>query len=229
MDFAPIWEQLAHSIREIPRSGLLFTALVAMIAGVVGSVLLRHMPRLGRLLRLGSTLALVAVLVLVVLQLSRLDPRFSLAVPEIGLPEQLVVGEETRIPMHIDGHYWLEAEINGHRAAFLVDTGATLTAVSQATADAAGLEERNGSLPIRLQTANGAVAAYMTNIEELRFGNVAARGLDAVIAPGLGDTNVIGMNLLSRLASVRIEQEELILTPNNPQPDLDAASSESEV
>ena len=223
MDFAAIFDQLAHSIRELPQSGLLIAALAAMVAGVLGSVLMRHVPVLGRILRTGSTLALVGVLVLVVLQLSRLDPRFSLAVPQIGLPEQVVEGSETRIPRHIDGHYWLEAEVNGHRAAFLVDTGATLVAVSQDTARAAGLEEREGGLPVRLNTANGVVAAQMTNIDEMRFGNVAARGLDAVIAPGLGQTNVIGMNLLSRLASVRIENNELILTPNNPQPALDSA------
>jgi aspartyl protease family protein len=223
MELAPVFDQLAHSIREIPRSGLLLTALIAMLAGLLGSLLVSRIPLLGRLLRLGSTLALVGVLVLVVLQLSRLDPRFSLALPEIGLPEQVVVGSETRVPLHVDGHYWLEAEVNGHRAAFLVDTGATLTAVSEATARAAGLEERDGGLPIRLNTANGTVAAYMTNIESLRFGNVAANGLDAVIAPGLGGTNVIGMNLLSRLASVRIEANELILIPNNPQPPLPAA------
>ncbi|RJY08066.1 retropepsin-like aspartic protease family protein [Aurantiacibacter aquimixticola] len=223
MDFAPVFDQLAHSVRELPKSGLLLAAVGAMIAGVIGSALMTRVPALGRILRLGSTLCLVGVLLLVVLQLSRMDPRFSLAVPEIGLPEQIVEGAETRIPRHVDGHYWLEAEINGHRAAFLVDTGATLTAVSQSTADAAGLKERDGGLPIRLNTANGTVAAYMTNIDEMRFGNVAARGLDAVIAPGLGETNVIGMNLLNRLASVRIEQGELILTPNNPQPALESA------
>ncbi|RPF70778.1 retropepsin-like aspartic protease family protein [Aurantiacibacter spongiae] len=223
MDFAPVWDQLAHSIREIPRSGLLMAAIAAMAMGILGSFLLPRVPALGRLLRLGSTLGLMAVLLLVVLQLSRLDPRFSLAVPELGLPEQVVEGGETRIPLSRDGHYWLEAEVNGHRTSFLVDTGATLTAVSDRTAAAAGLEARESGLPIRLQTANGAVAAKMTNIDELRFGNVAARGLDAVIAPGLGDTNVLGMNLLSRLASVRIEQGELILVPNNPQPTLDIA------
>jgi len=223
MDFAAVFDQLAHSIRGISQFGLLMAALIAMLAGLVGSLLMARVPALGRFLRRGSTFAIVAVLVLVILQVARVDPRFSLAVPEIGYPEQIVEGLETRIPMHIDGHYWLEAEVNGHRAAFLVDTGATLVAVSQATADAAGLEERNGGMPIRLQTANGPVAAHMTNIDEMRFGNVAARGLDAVIAPGLGETNVIGMNLLSRLASVRIEENELILTPNNPQPALEAA------
>lgn len=223
MDFAAIFDQLAHSIRAIPGSGLLLFAMIAMLAGLIGSLLMARVPAVGKLLRLGSTISLVGVLLLVVLQLSRLDPRSSLALPEIGMPEQVVVGAETRVPMHVDGHYWLEADVNGHRAAFLVDTGATLTAVSEETARAAGLEKRDGGLPVRLNTANGTVAAYMTSIDSLRFGNVAANGLDAVIAPGLGGTNVIGMNLLSRLASVRIEANELILTPNNPQPPLPLA------
>ncbi|RIV89258.1 retropepsin-like aspartic protease family protein [Aurantiacibacter zhengii] len=217
MDPAAIFDQIAMMIREIPKSGLLMAAIAAMAAGVLGSMLISRVPALGRLLRFASTLSLMAILVLVVLQLSRLDPRFSMAVPELGMPEQVVQGGETRVALSRDGHYWLDAEVNGQRFPFMVDTGATLTAVSERTAQIAGLEPRDGGLPIRLQTANGAVAAHLTNIESLRFGNVAANGLDAVIAPGLGDTNVIGMNLLSRLASVRIEQGELILVPNNPQ------------
>ncbi len=217
MDASAIFDQIAMMIREIPQSGLLMAAIAAMAAGVLGSMLISRVPALGRLLRLASTLSLMAILVLVVLQLSRLDSRFSMAVPELGMPEQVVQGGETRVSMSRDGHYWLDAEVNGQRFPFMVDTGATLTAVSERTAQIAGLEPRDGGLPIRLQTANGAVAAHLTNIESLRFGNVAANGLDAVIAPGLGETNVIGMNLLSRLASVRIEQGELILVPNNPQ------------
>lgn len=221
MDFAPVWDQLAHSISELPRSGLLLAAVGAMLLGVIGTFMLRRVPALGRLLRLTSTLGLMGILVVVVLQLSRMDPRFEMAIPQLGLPEQVVEGSETRIQRAPDGHYWLRAEINGHPASFLVDTGATLTAVSTETAAAAGLEPREGGLPVRMQTANGPVAADLTTIDELRFGNVAARGLDAIIAPGLGPTNVIGMNLLSRLASVRLEGETMILVPNHPQPELE--------
>ncbi|HYD23170.1 MAG TPA: TIGR02281 family clan AA aspartic protease [Croceibacterium sp.] len=221
MDFAPIWDQLAHSLRELPRSGLLMAAVAAMLLGVLGSMLIGRMPALGKLLRAASTLGLMGILVMVVLQLSRMDPRFDLAVPEIGLPEQVVEGAETRVRRAPDGHYWLRAEINGHPANFLVDTGATLTAVSSETAAAAGLEPREAGLPVRMQTANGAVAAELTTIGELRFGNVAARGLDAIIAPGLGPTNVIGMNFLSRLESVRLEGDTMILVPHHPQPPLE--------
>lgn len=220
MDFAPVWDQLAHSVNEMPRSGLLMAALGAMLLGLVGSIVLRPAPLLGRLMRTTSTLALMGILLLVVLQLSRMDTRFDLAVPEVGLPEQVVEGGETRLTRRPDGHYWLRAEINGHAANFLVDTGATLTAVSSETAAAAGLEPREAGLPVRMQTANGAVAAELTTIDELRFGNIVSRGLDAVIAPGLGPTNVIGMNFLSRLASVRLEGETMILVPHNPQPAL---------
>ena len=221
MDFAPVWDQLAHSIAQVPRSSLLLAALAAMVLGIVGSLTIRRVPVFGRLLRMVSTLGLMGILVLVVLQLSRMDPRFEMAIPELGLPEQVVEGGETRVEMSRDGHFWLRAEINGHPANFLVDTGATLTAISAETAAAAGLEEREGGLPVRMQTANGSVAADLTTIDELRFGNVAARGLDAIIAPGLGPTNVIGMNLLSRLASWRVEGDTMILVPNNPQPALE--------
>ena len=218
MDFAPIWDQLAHSIAQLPRSGLLMAALGAMMLGVLGTLLIRRVYWLGRLLRLTSTVGLMGILLLVVLQLSRIDSRFELAIPEMGLPEQVVEGQETRVKLSPDGHFWLRAEINGQPANFLVDTGATLTAVSTDTAEAAGLKAREAGLPVRMQTANGPVAADLTTIDDLRFGNVAARGLDAIIAPGLGSTNVLGMNLLSRLASWRVEGDTMILVPNNPQP-----------
>jgi aspartyl protease family protein len=217
MDVAPVWDQLAGSIKALPQSGLLLAALGAMLLGILGSLTMRRVPALGRTLRAASTFVLVGVLVLVVLQVSRLDPRFEMAVPELGLPEQVVEGGETRVPLARDGHFWLRGEINGEPANFLVDTGATLTAVSAETAERVGLESGMGDFPVMMQTANGSVRAERTTIDELRFGNVAARGLDAIIAPGLGPTNVIGMNLLSRLKSWRVENNELILVPHNPQ------------
>jgi aspartyl protease family protein len=85
--------------------------------------------------------------------------------------------------------------------------------VSSETAAAAGPRPAQRDAAVRMQTANGAVSAELTTIDELRLGNVVARGLDAAIVPGLGSTNVVGMNFLSRLASVRLEGETMILVP----------------
>jgi|GEM_PF-145848 len=218
MDLSIAWDHLVAIVAAVPRSGLLLGTLCAIVAGVFGALAMRFTPRLGRALRIGSSLSLMGILVLVVLQLSRMDPRFEMAVPEIGLPQQVVEGGETRVPMAADGHFWIMAQVNGHPARFLVDTGATLTAVSTATAREAGLEPRPGGIPIRMQTANGAVNAELTTLAEVRFGNVAAYGIDAIIAPNIGPTNVLGMNLLSRLASWRVEGQTMILVPDHPQP-----------
>lgn len=215
MNFDLSWQSLATSFHALPQSGLMIGTALAVLAGIAGSLLIRAFPALGRLLRAGSTLILAAILVLIVVQLSRFDSRFGLALPEAGLPRQEVSGGETRIPMARDGHFWIDALVNGAPVRFMVDTGATLTAVSQSTAKAAGLEPRSGGLPVRLTTANGTVSAELTSIGEIRFGNVRAEGLDAVIAPNLGPMNVIGMNFLSRLQGWRVEGRTLILVPGN--------------
>lgn len=216
MELAQLWQHIVETIAQIPQSGLLMMAVAAMMIGWIGSVMVRNSVPTGRLVSTLGTLFLVGILVTVVLQLSRFDSRLDFAVPEIGLPEQVVEGGETRVPMAPDGHFWLQAELNGEPASFLVDTGATLTAVSGGLAERAGLEPRQGGIPIRIQTANGGMAADLATIDELRFGNVSARGLDAVIAPSLGETNVVGMNLLSRLGSWRVEDNVLILVPHDP-------------
>lgn len=218
MDFASVWEQLLGNVSALPQSGLLMVTVAAVLLGVLGSMVGRLVPPIGQLLRFVSSAGLVCVLLLVVLQVSRMDRRFEIAVPQIGLPAQVVEGTETHVPLSPDGHYWLQAEINGVQARFLVDTGATLTAISSGLAAKAGLQPRMGALPVQMQTANGSINAEMTAVDELRFGNVVARGLDAVIVPNLGDTNVVGMNMLSRLASWRVEGGMLILVPHHPQP-----------
>ena len=223
VDLEPFFTAIASVIAEVPRSGLLMATVAALLAGWVGSVMARGNVPFGLFIRRVSTLALVGILVMLMLQLSRFDPRIELAVPELGLPEQVVEGGETRVPLARDGHFWLRAQVNGEPVAFMVDTGATLTAVSSQVAERIGLEPRVGGVPVRLSTANGTISAEIATIDEMRFGNIAARGLDTVIAPGLGETSVIGMNLLSRLQSWRVENNTLILVPHHPQPPVEGA------
>jgi aspartyl protease family protein len=174
-------------------------------------------PLLGRLMQGAGHLGLLAALLLTIAQVARFTSGTDLALPQLGLPEQKVTGGETRVAMSRDGHFWLKASVNGQPRRFLVDTGATITAVSPATAKAAEIAPQNLRQSVMLRTANGTVSASLATIDELRFGNVVARDLDAVIAPGLENANVVGMNLLSRLASWRVEGRTLILVPHHPQ------------
>ena len=212
MDLASTFSAIADALRAIPRSELLLAAVAAMVLGWIGAMVARR-SALGGVIRTVSSLALGVILLTVVLQLSRFDPRFDVAVPQIGLPEQVVSGGETHIPLSPDGHYWVRASVNGVEGNFMIDTGATLTAISAPLAEKAGLEPRRGGIPILLGTANGTVQAHVTTIDSLELGNIRASGTDAAVAESFGDFNVIGMNVLARLDEWRVKDGTLILVP----------------
>jgi aspartyl protease family protein len=208
---------LSSTLEYLTRQPLLALAVAAIFVATLGGMLRRPLPLVGGLLRGLGNLGLLAALLLTIVQVARFTNGSDLALPQFGMPEQSVAGGVTRIPMSRDGHFWLRANVNGTPARFLIDTGATITALSPDLATAAQVRAQPLRQSVMLRTANGAIEARVGTVDELRFGNIIARDLDTVIAPGLGQTNVIGMNLLSRLASWRVEDNTLILVPHHPQ------------
>ncbi len=205
----------------LAQQPLLLLAVTAILISVLGGMIIGLSPWLGKFLRGLGNLGLIAALLLTVVQAARMSSSSDVALTWAGMQKQEVAGDTTRIPLSPDGHFWINARVNGEQRRFLVDTGATLTAISTNTAMLAGVEPGPMDRALVLQTANGAVQAQTAVLSELSFGNIIARDLDVVITPGMGETNVIGMNLLSRLASWRVEGQTLILTPKNPQPSTD--------
>jgi aspartyl protease family protein len=130
-------------------------------------------------------------------------------------PDQSVVGSEVRIPMADDGHFWARATINGVERTMLVDSGATVTALSTATAAAAKIDPDGMALPAVVSTANGTVTGKSATIATLKVGGITATDLPTIVAPEFGDQDVLGMNFLSRLQSWRVEGKTLILTPKS--------------
>jgi len=128
-------------------------------------------------------------------------------------PDQSVVGNEVRIPMAEDGHFWAHATINGVERTMLVDSGATVTALSSRTAEAARVEYDTMGAAAVVSTANGDVTGRSATIGALKIGGITATDLPAIVAPEFGDQDVLGMNFLSRLKSWRVEGKTLILTP----------------
>lgn len=129
------------------------------------------------------------------------------------LSDQQVSGTDTRIRMAGDGHFWADVEINGVRRRMLIDSGATTTALSVGTATAAGLDPEESPFATVVNTANGAVTARTATARRVVIGSVTATDLGIVTSAAFGDTDVIGMNFLSRLKSWSVERRTLILTP----------------
>ncbi len=196
----PNWEHLA-----------IYAIAIAVII-----IVLQRLPYIGGIIRFLFSFGILAFAVFLLLQQAPYQPTLSRLSQKIGLDSQTVAGNELRIRMSTDGHFWVEASINGVKRRMLIDSGATVTALSDGTARAAGVDTGIGLAPVVLHTANGAAAARTGSVDELRMGNIVARNLKIVSSPGL-DLDVIGMNFLSDLQSWRVEGKTLILVPHHPQ------------
>ena len=125
----------------------------------------------------------------------------------IGTPVEQ--GRETRIPMAIDGHFWVKATLNGKPVKFLVDSGATMTTVDRDTAVAAGVDVS----PRRdefVRTGNGVIRVSSGRAEQLIVGGIVRRDVGLQVADN-DDLNVLGMNYLSSLSRWGVEGRWLVL------------------
>lgn len=187
-------------------------AIYAVGAALILVILFR-IPYIGRALRALFSFALLAFGIFLILQQAPFDPNLARITASLGLDQQEVIGGEVRIPMSHDGHFWATVRLNGTEKRMLVDSGATVTALSEATAAAAGVKADATLVPLLMKTANGTVRANAGTVDRIEIGSITARRLKVVISPGLGDTDVLGMNFLSELQSWRVEDRILILTP----------------
>lgn len=190
-------------------------AIYAVGAAVV-LVILFNIPFIGRILRTLFSIGFLALCLFFLFQQAPFDPTLSRIRAQLGLDDQRVTGKDVRIAMSPDGHFWARVSINGAQRRMLIDSGATISAISEETATQANVVKGTSLVPVILQTANGAVRAETGSIDRLAVGSIQARNLKTVISPALGPVDILGMNFLSQLASWRVEGRTLILVPTSP-------------
>jgi len=123
--------------------------------------------------------------------------------------EPVVEGEEVRIPMAIDGHFWVNAKLNGQKIKFLVDSGATMTTIGRDTAAEAGIlvSDRRNQV---VRTGNGILRVATARADSLSIGPIERNDVGLHVADH-EDLNVLGMNYLSSLERWGVEGRWLIL------------------
>lgn len=190
---------------------LVFYALLLVLPV---SALLARRVRFGATLKMaGAWIVIFGVGLVVVGQRDRLVDLFSGARTALIGEDQTVVGDTVRIQMAPDGHFWGSVKLNGVKRRMLIDSGATITALSARTARAAGVDTSSDPFPAIIRTANGSITADKAHVARLKLGSIEARDLPVVVSDAFGDVDVIGMNFLSRLKSWRVEGRTLVLEP----------------
>jgi aspartyl protease family protein len=130
-----------------------------------------------------------------------------------GAPRQTMAGDNLKLVRQDDGHFWLRARVNDYQVDFMVDSGATTTAINSDDAAAAKLSFGKDSEEVELDTANGIVAARTTRVRALMVGSLQIDDHLVVVSDSFGDTNVVGMNFLDSFSSWNVEGDVMTLRP----------------
>ena len=189
-------------------------------------------------IQLGGLYVLMAIMLVVGMLISRRGPAARLATTllasvaifgagfvlftfrdDLGFVLQRLKSEATgapveqagqlRIPQAVDGHFYVEATVNGRPVRFLVDSGATMTTVGRATAARAGVvvSDRRNQM---VRTGNGIVRVATGRASSFIIGSIERRAVGLHVAD-TDEFNVLGMNYLSTLKRWGVEGRWLIL------------------
>lgn len=111
-----------------------------------------------------------------------------------------------------DGHYYARAEVNGRLLDVMVDTGASMVALTYEDAERAGLSLKPSDFTGRVSTANGTAAVAPVTLDRVSIGHVQVRNVRAAVCErGKLEKTLLGMSFLSKLERVDINQGRLTL------------------
>jgi aspartyl protease family protein len=112
------------------------------------------------------------------------------------------------------GQFHAEVEIDGRRLAMLVDTGASLVALTYADAASVGQRPMPSDFKVKVVTANGTADAAEVRLREVRLDTILVDDVPAIVMPqGVAATSLLGMSFLKKLGGFEIADGRLVLKP----------------
>jgi aspartyl protease family protein len=110
------------------------------------------------------------------------------------------------------GHFHTSADINGRPVSVMVDSGASIVALTYEDASSVGLYVRDSDFTHRVSTANGMARVAPVTIERVSIGDITVRNVPgAVMERGKLGTTLLGMSFLNRLQRVDMRSGTLVL------------------
>jgi aspartyl protease family protein len=164
----------------------------------------------------------VAVAALGALAITHYDDIKALATAHLDLPQAGTTQSETDRPqgaagvvelkMQRNGHFQTTAELNGRSIDVMVDTGATMVALTFEDAERAGIYPSPAEFTQRVSTANGTGRVAPVTIDRLTIGDITVRDVRAaVVERGKLQQTLLGMSFLGRLSRFEMRSGTLIL------------------
>jgi aspartyl protease family protein len=207
------------ALLHITLAGLLLataaSAQTVAFSGSLGDKALLVIDGSPRTLAAGSTVLGVKLLgvngdsALVEVAGKRIALRLGSAQVNLGGAASAGGGSQIVLTAGTGGHFTTNGTINGKSVRFVVDTGATHIAMSQAEAQRIGLAYQKGQRGMS-NTANGPVPVHQVKLDVVRVGDVQVYNVDATVLPAQMDQVLLGNSFLTRFQMKR-ENDTLTL------------------
>jgi aspartyl protease family protein len=132
----------------------------------------------------------------------------AVATPE---PAALPGSRAAFIDKENDGHFWTRADVSGTQVKFMVDTGASIVALTYFDAQRLGLNPEELAFDSEIRTAGGVTYGAPVTLASIRIGKVKIENVDAVILTSGLEQSLLGMTFLGELNSYEVRQGQMII------------------
>lgn len=110
-----------------------------------------------------------------------------------------------------DGHFWTRADVSGTQVKFMVDTGASIVALTYFDAQRLGLKPEELNFDSEIRTAGGITYGAHVTLPSIRIGRVKVENVNAVILRTELEQSLLGMTFLGELHSYEVRQGQMII------------------
>lgn len=122
-------------------------------------------------------------------------------------------GQPGQIVRSADGHYWTQASINGRAVRVLVDTGASVVALTRDDALRLGFMLQSEDFDRTVQTANGEGRAAAIQLSHVAVAGARVDQVEALVVEQGLSHSLLGMSYLGRLSRFEATPDSLTLRP----------------
>ncbi|MDP2763685.1 MAG: TIGR02281 family clan AA aspartic protease [Brevundimonas sp.] len=125
--------------------------------------------------------------------------------PATGAPAQVLKAA--------DGHYWADALIDGKAVRLMVDTGASVVALTPGDAERLGLRLRPEDFSATIITASGPARAASVELETVAVAGARVERVAALVVERGLPHSLLGMSYLGRLSAFSATPAGITLRP----------------
>tara|TARA_R110002124_G_scaffold11687_8_gene55884 strand:+ start:396 stop:911 length:516 start_codon:yes stop_codon:yes gene_type:complete len=135
------------------------------------------------------------------------------AAPAYVAPAASASGDTAQVVRAADGHYWAQANIDGHAIRVLVDTGASVVALTREDALRLGLRLKPSDFTTTVTTASGPARAAAVELDSVSVAGARVEKVAALVVESGLPSSLLGMSYLGRLSGFQATPAALTLQP----------------